>query len=203
MNHSEIKKLKQVSWIAAGSFFGSVPCFPLTLLFSPIPDFTQDPPTIPQTMLTLGQIGTAFLILGCVALGIKLADEKKIIHSIGFTMMSVAQGVIFVLYLISYNGHEKLEEAYRIFSASLYLLIPSMILIAIYSEFPLWLRLLGLAGCIPYIVENITFSVTGSFNQTIMTIDGIGNILMNLTVLCWGIFVLRNMKKELKKFSAD
>lgn len=203
MNSSEIKKLKQVSWIAAGAFFGSVAVFPLIVLFAPLPDFTKDPPVISQTMLTLGQIGTALLILGCVAMGIKLADERKIIHSIGFTMMSVAQGVIFVLYLISYNGHEKLDEAFRIFSASLYLLIPSMVLIALYAEFPLWVRMLGLSGCIPYIIENILFALSGKFNETIMLVDGIGNILMNLTVLCWGIFVLLNMKKELKELNSN
>lgn len=198
MKQNDIKKLKQVSWIAAIAFFSSVFTFLLIVLLAPLPDFSKDPPLISQIMLTLGQIQTSLLILGCVAMGTKLADEKKIIHSIGFTMMSVAQGVIFVLYLISFNGHEKLAEAYRIFSASLYLLIPSLLLIGIYTEFPFWLRILGVLSCIPYIIENIMFSQTGAFNESIMIIDGVGNILMNLTVLLWGIFVLKNMKREIK-----
>ncbi len=199
---TEKQKIKHVTWITAIGFLGSAFTFVLTIFIAPLPDFSSEVPKISQLMLTMGQIGTALLIIGCVAYGIKMAEEKKTIHAIGFTSMSVAQGILFVLYLISYNGHEKFEEAYRMFSASLYLLIPSMLLIAIYSEFPKWLRILGAVACIPYAVENILFSFTGKFDETIMMIDGIGNILFNFVYICWGIYVLRNLKQELKEINS-
>lgn len=200
---TEKQKIKHVTWITAIGFIGSALTFVLTIFVAPLPDFSGELPIISPVMLTLGQMGTALLIIGCVAYGIKMAEERKTIHAIGFTSMSVAQGILFVLYLISYNGHEKFEEAYRMFSASLYLLIPSMLLIAIYSEFPKWLRLLGAVACIPYTIENIMFSFTGKFDETIMMIDGVGNMLFNFIYICWGIYILKNLKKELRELKSN
>jgi len=163
-----------------------------------MPDFTQDPPVMPQLMLTLGQVGTSLLILGCVTYAIKLVEDRNPLAAIGFTMLSIAQGVIFVLYLMSYNGREKFDEAYRMFSASLYLLIPSLVLIALYSGFRWWLRLLGIVACIPYVTENILFHLQGKFTPAIMNIDGAGNVLFNIVFLLWGIAVLRDTSRELK-----
>ena len=194
MKLNEQKKILHLGWLIAGGFFLSVASFACAFFF-PV-DFSTDPPTFHPMIMVLGQMQTAFYILGCTGLGIKLAEEKKTIPSIGFTMMSIAQGVIFVLYLISVNSHEKVEEAFKMFSASLFLLIPSMILIAFYSEFPRWLNIAGILACVPYLVENIIFSFTRHITMTSTMIDLTGNTMFNIVAVCWGIIVLRNAGRE-------
>jgi Na+/melibiose symporter-like transporter len=194
----EDRKLKHVTWVSGYSFLGSVLTFLMALIFVPMPDFAQDPPVIPDLLMTFGQIGTSLLIMGCVAYATKLTEERNTMSSIGFTLMSVAQGIIFVLYIISFNGEEKIAEAYRIFSASLYLLIFSILLISFFSDFPKWIKILGAVACLPYVTENILYSVEGKLSPKLMYIDAAGNFLFNLTVACWGVLVLRGLKKELK-----
>lgn len=196
MNTTEHKKFIYVSWIAGLSFLGSAFTFILAILFSPMPDFSVDPPQIPSVMLRLGQIGTSLLIVGCVAYAAKLTEEKQIMSSVGFTLMSVVQGVIFVLFAISYNGEEKIDEAYRMFSASLYLLVASMVLIAIFSDFPRWVKITGIASCIPYIIENILYFARGKVTPQLMIFDATGNFLNYFVQAVWGFIILRRMKKE-------
>ena len=202
MKLDEAKKIKHVAWVIAAGFFGSVIAFIASWFFPP--DFSTHPPTYDPWMMRLGQMQTALYILGCTGLGLKLAEEKKTLPSIGFTMMAIAQGVIFVLYLISSAPTEdQMHEAYKMFSASLFLLIPSMILIAFYSEFPRWLNILGILSCIPYIIENILYSTYHEFNDTIMNVDGVGLVLTNIVAVSWGILILRNVKNEIARMNSS
>ncbi|MBX7108087.1 MAG: hypothetical protein K1X61_05505 [Chitinophagales bacterium] len=198
----EQQKLIHVTWVSGYSFIGSILTFIAALIFIPLPDFSQDPPVIPALLMTFGQIGTSLLIIGCVAYATKLTEERKTMSSIGFTLMSVAQGIIFVLYIISFNGEEKIAEAYRLFSASLYLLIAAILLISFFSEFPKWLKIVGVISCLPYVVENILYSIEGKLSPKLMYLDAAGNFLFNFTVACWGVFVLRSLKSELNKLKS-
>jgi hypothetical protein len=103
---------------------------------------------------------------------------------------------MFVIFTISINSNEKIGEAYQMFSASLFLLIPAMIMIAMYSDFPRWVNIAGIVSMIPMVAENIAFTQTGKFTMSMMIIDFIGNSLLALTTLFWGIYVWRNAKKE-------
>lgn len=199
----EQQKLIHVTRVSGYSFIGSVLTYIVAALIVPLPDFTQDPPVIPMLLMTFGQIGTSLLIVGCVAYATKLTEERKTMSSIGFTLLSVAESIIFVLYIISFNGEEKIAEAYRIFSASLYLLIAAILLISYFSEFPKWLKIAGVISCIPYIAENVLYSIERNLSQKLMYLDVTGNVLFNLTVACWGILVLRSLKSELKKLDAS
>lgn len=164
-------------------------------------DTTSEIPSISEGMLRMGQLGTAFVILGATVLAVKYAEEKDTMASIAFTLYSIAQGVVFVVYIISYNSKENLEEGYQTFSASLFLLAPAMVLIALYSEFPKWLRWLAILSFIPYIIENISFEIDHTFNSQIMILDGIGNSLTNIMILAWGIILIQRSRR-LKKSSA-
>ncbi len=196
---AEQRKLIHVTWVTGYSFLASVLVFTSSIFLAPMPDFSKDPPIISQLLMTFGQISTSLLIMGCVAYATKLTEERKTMSSIGFTLMSVAQGIIFVLYLFSFNGIEKFEEAYRIFSASMYLLVFAILLIAFFSEFPTWLKIGGIISCLPYAVENIIYAIEGKITPILLHIDGIGNLLFNFTVACWGIIILRRLKVELNK----
>lgn len=184
-------KEKHLRWLIAGSFFTSVVaciigwCFP--------PDFSMDPPKIHEINLLMGNLQTAFVILGCTALGIKLAEEKQTIASIGFTMMAITQGVIFVLYVVSPQPtKENLDEVYKLFTASLFLLLPSMLLIAYYGEFPRWVNILGIAAVFPWIVENIIYQFQHKLSSLLGSVDFVGQLLLNITITAWGIYVLKN-----------
>lgn len=186
------------AWIIAGAFFASALAITCTMFVVPEVD-AEGKAIVSPFMMTLGEIQTAFYILGCVALGVKLAEEKKTIPAIGFTMMSIAQGVIFVTYAIAPSSTEGLEEIYRIFMSSMFLLIPSMILIAFYSEFPKWLNIMGVAACLPLLAENILFIFIGKFSTILIALDGTGQVLFCITGVCWAIRVLRNSKQEIKE----
>lgn len=197
MELSHKKRTMHIAWTIASGFFLSNIAFIATMFF--IPTMGSDgKPIVQPIIMTLGEIQTAMLILGCVALGIKLSEEKKTLPSIGFTMMSITQGVIFITYTVSINSHEGIEEIYRVFMSSMFLLIPSMILIAFYSDFPKWLNILGVVACIPLLIENIGFAYTGKLSEGLINMDGFGQLLFSITAFFWGLRTIKNARKEIK-----
>lgn len=184
------KQEKHLRWLIAGSFFASVLAGIISWFFPP--DFSVEPPKISEISMLLGHLQTAFVILGSTALGIKLTEERQTIASIGFTMMAIAQGVVFVLYVVSPEpSKENLDEVYKLFTASLFLLIPSMLLISFYSTFPRWLNVFGVLALVPWTIENIIYYSSHQMSITIGTVDFTGQLMMNITVFCWGAFVLK------------
>ncbi len=194
----EQKKDKHLRMLIAMSFFTSVVasvagwCFP--------PDFSVEPPRISEIGLLMGHLQTALIIIGCTALGVKLAEEKQTIAAIGFTMMSVTQGVIFVLYVVSPEpSKENLDEVYKLFTASLFLLIPSMLLIAFYAAYPRWLNITGVIATVPWVAENIIYFQQHKLSAASGSADFIGQVLMDVTIAFWGIFELRKGTRSAKK----
>ncbi len=197
MTSENKKQTLHLAWTISIAFFLSNLAFLSSLFF--IPTMGADgKPVVTPIAITLGEIQTAMMILGCVALGIKLSEEKKTIPSIGFTMMSITQGVIFITYTISYSSHEGIEEVFKVYMSSMFLLVPSMILIAFYSDFPKWLNIIGVLACVPLLIENISYAITGELTQKQMNLDGIGQILFTITAFFWGMRTIRNAKQELK-----
>lgn len=189
------KRIMHLAWTIASGFFCSNLAFIFTLFFLPATGVSGEIVVSPVAM-TLGEVQTAGYILGCVALGIKLAEERKTLPAIGFTMMSIAQGVIFITYTISLASHEGLEEIFRIYMSSMFLLIPSMILIANYSDYPRWLNLLGVFACLPLLVENIIYAVTSELTNFLMMLDGLGQMMFTITAFFWALRTLQNARRE-------
>lgn len=189
------KRNLHLAWTIASGFLSSNLAFLLTMFFLPSTGADGKLVVSPVAM-TLGEIQTAGYILGCVALGIKLSEERKTLPSIGFTMMSITQGVIFITYTISLASHEGLEEIFRIYMSSMYLLIPSMILIAYYSDFPKWLNILGVLACLPLLIENVAYAITSELTGFLMMLDGLGQMMFAVTAFFWALRTLRNAKKE-------
>lgn len=194
MQLHEEKTARHLKLLIAFSFFASVVSSLIGLCFPP--DLTTDPPKISETGLLMGHLQTAMLILGCTAQGIKLTEEKKMISSIGFTMMAIAQGVVFVLYVVSPQPtKENLDEIYKLYTASLFLLIPSMLLIVFYGGYPKWLNILGIAALVPWILENILYSKANRLTDAIGATDFAGQLLMNATTTCWGVYALKDTQQ--------
>ncbi|HNP48550.1 MAG TPA: hypothetical protein PKK99_11445 [Bacteroidia bacterium] len=202
MKLTEERKNKHLSQLIAFSFFASVVATIISWCFPP--DFTVDPPKMNEIGLMLGHLQTSLVILGCTALGIQLTEEKQTISSIGFTMMAITQGVIFVLYVVAPEpSKENLDEVYKLFAASLFLLIPSMLLIAFYSEFPRWLNLLGVFAIIPWITENFLYFYTHNLSPVVGAADFVGQLMMNTTIFFWGYFSLKKYKKRKLNVNAE
>ena len=193
----EQKKTKHVAWTIAIGFIGSFVAFAISFLFPP--DFTKDPPQFQEASMIAQEISLALFIFGCTVIGLKLAEEKKTLPAAGFTMMAIAQGVYFILYFMNLENVENLKEGYNTFCGMMYLLLPAMILIALYSQFPRWVNAMGIIACLPYVVVYFMFMTTKKYSTTLDQISFVSLILFNITALIWGIYVLRNMKKELKE----
>ncbi len=190
MNLSDINKEKHLRWLIAMSFFTSVIAAMASLSFPP--DFSVEPPKLSELGLMFGHLQTAFVILACTALGIKLAEEKQTMSSIGFTMMAITQGVIFVLYALSPEpSKENLDEVYKLFTASLFLFIPSMLLIAVYSSFPKWLNIFGVIAIFPWVMETILYFRSHTLGDAEAAADFIGQLMINVTVAGWGVYTLK------------
>ena len=195
MNLTEEKKIKHVAYTIAIGFIGSFLAFGFSLFFPP--DFSTPIPTFPKASMVSQEISLALYILGCTVLGLKLAEEKKTLPSAGFTFLAIAMGINFILYFINLNNEQSLQDGYKTFCGMMYLLIPAMILIAFYSEFPRWVNWLGLVSLIPYIITYFKFMSNEKYSTDLDRTSFFSVILFNLTALAWGIFTLRNMKKEI------
>lgn len=201
MNLSRERQIKHLAWVIAGGFIGSVALFIFGLFFPP--ELIDGNMKIPPFSIFLGLLQTTLFILGCVAFGVKLAEEKKTLPAIGYTMLSIAYGVMFVIYLTITGSKETLDEAFRLFSGCMFLIIPSMILIAFYSSFPRWLNIIGVVSVVPYVIENILFVVYNKATEAGMLSDVIGQFLVNITSLSWGIIILKNAKREIAGLSTE
>jgi len=180
--------------ITGYAFIISSVCYVISLLF-PV-DLSTDPPIVSPWMIMFGRIQTALIILGSTSLGIKFADEKKLMPAIGFTMMAIAQGVMFVIFTFTFNSNETMEEAFSLYSASLYLLVPAILMVAFYSDFPRWVNIIGSIAVAGFISDNIAFTIIGKIRMWIFVMDTIWNLFFSLSVFFWGVFILRELKKE-------
>lgn len=195
---NEYKKTLHVGTTISIGFLGSVLAFVLVFLFPP--DNSTTPPTYSEASLICIEVSMALYIFGCTVIGLKLAEEKKTLPAAGFTMMAIAQGVVFVLNFLNLDNTDSYEETYKTYCGSLYLLLPAMVLIAFYSEYPKWVNWLGIGACIPLIIVYVKFMSHSYTNfQEIDSISFFSMILFNITALMWGLFEVRNTKKALQE----
>ena len=192
----EFKQTNHVILLIAISFILSAVLFFVSWMF-PL-QIVDGIPVMSDEIIFLGRIQSALYILGSTAFSIYLSEQKKTMVAIGFAMLSIAYGVIFVLYLISFNTKEDLQSAYQLFMGSMNLLLPAFIIIALSAEFKWYLNLAGLLGCCFYLAENIYYHYSNSFNQTMMIIDGTGQIIFNLQAIGWGLQLILILRKEKK-----
>lgn len=198
MYEKDKREVLHLGYFIAYTFFMSVASYLISLLF--MPDTSIDPPVIsPYFMLCL-RIQTALIIVACTAYAIQLAEEKRTLPAIGFTLMSIGQGVLYVVTTFTYNTNAKIEEAFSMATAGMYLMVPAAVVIGLYSrQFPRWVNALTIVTYVPYTLENILFWITGKLSTGILIIDFFGNVFMNIVNIAWGIVILRNAKAEIKK----
>jgi hypothetical protein len=140
------------------------------------------------------EITNALFITGCALTSVQLADRKWIIPAAGFIVLSISFIEFFTLIPIG-DSPEKILE---IGKCGL-LFIPAMVMISYYTLFPLWLRMMGVISCLPFIA--IIFFANLSQNNYVLEMMTIGYILIEITSMLWGIYFLKILRRELKQKS--
>lgn len=161
------------------------------------PDFSKEFPLYDPNSIMLIVCGNALGIGGLTVLGIKLADEKKILPSAGFTMLAISVGLMLVsLFEISQVvSHEAYEKFYRIQASGNFLYLPSMYLISAYEDFKKWIRYIGLVSSITLLSASFMFLFGSRDFKTLETISNIGFFIMFITFFSWAYNVYINHKR--------
>src|SRR5262245_60475737 len=126
-----LKHEKKITWFVVATFLAQPILTLLALLIYP-PDFAKEFPLYDPDGIIQVAYGNALFIAGLTVLGLKLADEKKVLPAAGFTMFAISGGILTAsLFEISQVvSHETYEKFYRIQSSSNFLYLPAMYLIS-------------------------------------------------------------------------
>ena len=181
------------------------PVFTLIALLIYPPDLSKEFPYYDPNGIMIVAYGNALFIAGLTVMGIKLADEKKVLPAAGFTMFAISGGILTAsLFEISQViSHETYEKFYRIQSSSNFLYLPAMYLISAYEDFKKWVRYIGLASSIPLLIASFMFLFGSRDFKTLENISDIGFGFMAVTSFSWAYNVYINHKKVQNKMEKN
>lgn len=192
----QLKHDRKITFFVVATFIAQ-PLFSILSAVIYPPDFSKEFPLYNPNSLMFIAFGNALGIGGLTVLGIKLADEKKILPSAGFTMLGISMGLLLVslFEITQVISHEAYEKFYRIQASGNFLYLPSMYLISAYEDFKKWIRYIGLVSSVILLIASFMF-LFGSRNfKTLETISNIGFFFMFITFFSWAYNVYINYKK--------
>ena len=192
---SHLKHEKKITWFVVLTFIAQPITSIMALLIYP-PDFSKEFPVYNPNGIMLVVIGGSLMIAGLTVMGIKLADEKKVLPAAGFTMFAISNGILMAsLFEISQVvSLETYEKFYRIQSSANFLYLPAMYLISTYEDFKKWVRYIGLVSSLILLIASFMF-LFGYRNFNILeTISDIGFSFLFITSLSWAYNVYVNYK---------
>ena len=96
---THLKHEKKITFFIVATFIAQ-PVFSIAALLIYPPDFSKEFPVYDPNNIMLIVCGAALGIADLTLLGIKLADEKKILPAAGFTMLAIS-----ICLLLSSVGH--------------------------------------------------------------------------------------------------
>ena len=112
-------------------------------------------------------------------------------------MMAIAQGVIFVLYVVAEPSKRIWTKVYKLFLSQVILTYSKHVFwLPFYKNFPRWLNLLGVFAIIPWITENFLYFYTHNLSPVVGAADFVGQLMMNTTIFFWGYFSLKIQRNE-------
>ncbi len=167
-------------------------CFVASFLVGFTPVFFSEVNTSEGTMLAkyFWQVSNLLYMVGCCMCSLKASHEGKLIAPSGFIILSIGIGTLFALQTASFN-----EEVNRTYASGILAYLPGMLLICYYDRFPVWLRIAGVAACIPKMIT-LVLILNGTFDwQKHQQIDGSGYFFTNLVGIGWAYFMLKPLKK--------
>jgi hypothetical protein len=162
------------------------------------PDYSGEIPIYAPKSNVVIALGLGIFIFGCTVMGIKLADDRKVLPAAGFTMLAITMGVWMAsLFEITQDGTmETFEKSYYIVCAGNFLYFLAILLTAAYEGFHRWVRYLGLSSTIPFIIASLLFLNDYRNFTTLDEINLIGYLLMIITQVMWAVNVYQNYKKK-------
>lgn len=189
---------KLMTLIIVIGFSAQLICMTLAMTLFP-PDYSKEIPVYAPESGMILQFGLALLIAGATMMGIKLAETDKI-PAAGFTMLAISTGVMMAALFetTSVFTEESYEKQYYIFTSANFLFVPSMLMIATYHEFKLWLRLLGIISTIPLVTVSFIFLFHYRNFTVLDQIGTVGYFLLMITQVIWAGNVYSNYKKSIK-----
>ncbi len=164
------------------------------------PDWSGNIPVYSTLSNLCFETAIALMIFGSTLMGIKLADEKKVMPAAGFTMFAIANGVVFVIFfeMMDAMSEESFVKTYNILTGYILLELPALILISFYTGFPKWINWIGILSMVPFAVSGGLF-LNGYRNFVALDqISMLGFTLLNIAQVSWGILVLKNRRREQK-----
>ena len=193
---THLKHEKKITFFVVATFIAQ----PLLAILAGViypPDFSKEFPVYDPNSIMLMVCGASLGIAGLTVLGIKLADEKKVLPAAGFTMLAISMGILLVsIFEISHViSHETYEKFYRIQVCGNFLYLPAMYLISAYEDFKKWIRYIGLVSSLTLLIASFMFLFGSRDFKTLETISNIGFFIGFFTSFSWAYNVYINYKK--------
>ena len=201
---SHLKHEKKITWFVVTTFIAQ-PVFSITAGLIYPPDFSKEFPVYNPNSIIIIAYGIALMIAGLTVMGIKLADEKKVLPAAGFTMFAISGGILMAsLFEISQVvSMETYEKFYRIQVSSNFLYLPAMYLISEYEDFKKCIRYIGLISSVPLLIAGFMFLFGYRNFNTLETISNIGFLFLFITSLSWAYNVYVNYKINRSKMEKN
>jgi hypothetical protein len=191
-----LKHEKKITWFVVITFLAQ-PVFTVMALLIYPPHVSKEFPVYDPDGIMLVTYGNALFIAGLTVMGLKLADEKKVLPAAGFTMFAISGGILTasLFEITQVVSLETYEKFYRIQSSSNFLYLPAMYLISAYEDFKKWIRYIGLVSSIPLLIASFLFLFGNRDFKTLETISNIGFGFMSVTSISWAYNVYINFEK--------
>jgi hypothetical protein len=87
-----LKHENKITFFVVSAFIAQ-PLFTILAFLIYPPDFSKEFPVYNPNRIMLMVIGGSLMIAGLTVMGIKLADEKKVLPAAGFTMFAISGGI--------------------------------------------------------------------------------------------------------------
>jgi len=193
---AHLKHEQKITWFVVITFLAQPVLMLIAFLIYP-PDFSKEFPVYDPDSIMIVTYGNALFLSGLTVMGIKLADEKKVLPAAGFTMFAISAAILMTsLFEISQVvSHEAYEKFYRIQASTNFLYLPAMYLISAYEDFKKWIRYIGLVSSIPLLIASFMFLFGSRDFQILESISNSGFFLMAVTSVSWAYNVYINHKK--------
>jgi hypothetical protein len=190
----------KITWFIVITFIAQPLLFIVAYLIYP-PDFSKEFPVYHPDSIMVATYGNALFLAGLTVMGIKLADERKVLPAAGFTMFAISGAILMTsLFEISQVvSRESYEKFYRFQSSTNFLYLPAMYLISAYEDFKKWIRFIGLLSSFPLLISGFMFLSGNRDFKTLETISNTGFTLAAITSLAWAYNVYINFKKDKKE----
>ena len=137
---------------------------------------------IQDVMYGLSALG---LIVSSVLLAVEHASVGHRLAAAGFALLALGEARVL--------SPTDVPGADASFAAGVFLYAPALLILALSTWTPLWVRLVGALAAVPFAAHALLFLAGGEIDST-DPLAGIGYALLTVTIIGWILTVLRSLK---------